>query len=182
MLPSVWGPSGKTWPRCASHDAQRTSVRRISHERSSCSLTAPLSTGAQKLGQPVPESNLVLDENSEAPQQTHLKRPGRFSRLSGLEKGRSVPSWRATWNCSGVSCFFHSSSLFVTVGAGLGFMSFNLGRNELSSILAGVRGRSASLPLSTRPAIGAMREKSACNFAGAAVETAEIAELRTLVS
>jgi LDH2 family malate/lactate/ureidoglycolate dehydrogenase len=27
-----------------------------------------------------------------------------------------------------------------------------------------------------------MREKSACNFAGAAVETAEIAELRTLVS
>jgi len=103
-----------------------------------------LSTGAQKLGQPVPESNLVLDENSEAPQQTHLKRPGRFSRLSGLEKGRSVPSWRATWNCSGVSCFFHSSSLFVTVGAGLGFMSFNLGRNELSSILSGVRGRSAS--------------------------------------
>ncbi|MEA2955094.1 MAG: hypothetical protein QOJ58_591, partial [Alphaproteobacteria bacterium] len=32
------------------------------------------------------------------------------------------------------------------------------------------------------PAIGTMREKSACNSAGAAVETAEIAELRTLVS
>jgi hypothetical protein len=32
------------------------------------------------------------------------------------------------------------------------------------------------------PAIGTMREKSACNSAGAAVETAEIAELWTLVS
>jgi hypothetical protein len=148
------GPSGKTWPRCASHDAQRTSVRRISHERSSCSLTAPLSSGAQKLGQPVPESNLVLDENSEVPQQTHLKRPGRFSRLRGLEKGRSVPCCRATWNCSGVSCFFHSSSLFVTVGAGSEFMSVSLGRTELSSILSGVRGGSASVPCQRAPRSG----------------------------
>ncbi len=31
-------------------------------------MRAPLSTGAQKLGQPVLESNLVLDENSKAPQ------------------------------------------------------------------------------------------------------------------
>jgi hypothetical protein len=98
---------------------------------------------------------LVLDENSEAPQQTHLKRPGRFSRLSGLEKGGSVPCCRATWNCSGVSCFFHSSSLFVTVGAG--FISFNLGRNELSSILSGRLGTIGKSTLSMRPALGTMR-------------------------
>jgi hypothetical protein len=90
--------------------------------RSSFSLTAPLSTGAQKLGQPVPESNLVPEEKSGAPQHRHLKSPGRFSLLSGLEKGRSVPCYRATWNCSGVSSFFHSSSLFVTFGVGSGFM------------------------------------------------------------
>jgi hypothetical protein len=68
----------------------------ISHERSSFSLTAPASAGAQKLGHPVPESNLVLDEKSDAPQHTQLNIPGRFSLLSGLEKGRSVPCWRAT--------------------------------------------------------------------------------------
>ena len=48
-------------------------MRRMSHEPSSFSLTAALSTGAQKLGQPVPESNLVLDEKSGVPQHTHLK-------------------------------------------------------------------------------------------------------------
>jgi hypothetical protein len=42
----------------------------MKNDRSLCSSTAFLSTGAQKLGQPVPESNLVADENSDAPQQT----------------------------------------------------------------------------------------------------------------
>jgi hypothetical protein len=36
-----------------------------------CSLTASDATGAQKLGHPVPDSNLVADQNSGAPQQTH---------------------------------------------------------------------------------------------------------------
>jgi len=39
------GPSGNTWPRCASHFAQRTSVRRMPKPRSSCSLTAPVPAG-----------------------------------------------------------------------------------------------------------------------------------------
>ena len=45
---------------------------RSGHEwdRSVCALTAPSATGAQKLGQPVPDSNLVSEENSGAPQQT----------------------------------------------------------------------------------------------------------------
>jgi hypothetical protein len=46
-LPSVWAIA-KDMAEMRAHDAQRTSVRHISHERSSCSLTAPLSTGAQK--------------------------------------------------------------------------------------------------------------------------------------
>ena len=39
----------------------------MKNERSVCSLTATFSTGAQKLGQPVPESNFVCEENSGAP-------------------------------------------------------------------------------------------------------------------
>jgi hypothetical protein len=78
--------------------------------------------------------------------------------------------------------FLHSSSHFVTVGAGLGFMSFTLGRNELSSILSGLRGRSASLPCQRARRSGRCAQKSVCNFAHTAVETAEIAKLRTFVS
>jgi hypothetical protein len=74
------GPSGKTWPRCASQAVQRTSVRRINHERSSCSVTASSLIGAQKLGQPVPDSNLAEEEKSGAPQHTHLNMPGVFRR------------------------------------------------------------------------------------------------------
>src|SRR6266851_1851419 len=116
-MPVGGGPSGKTWPRCASHDAQRTSVRCVNHERSSCSLTAPSSTVAQKLGHPVPESNLVSEEKSGAPQHTHLNMPLRFSVLSGLEKARSVPCCRVTWYCCGVSFSFHSVSLLLTLRA-----------------------------------------------------------------
>ena len=61
-------------------------------------------------------------------------------------------------------------------------MSFNLGRNELASIFSGRPGTIGKSTLSTRPAIGATGEKSACNSVRAAVETAEIAELRTFVS
>jgi hypothetical protein len=45
----------------------------------------------------------------------------------------------------------------MTVGAGLGFMSFNLGRNELSSILSGRLGTIGKSTLSMRPALGTMR-------------------------
>src|SRR5688572_30595990 len=42
---------------------------------SSTSLTLLRSTAAQKLGHPVPESNLVSDLNSPSPQTTHLYMP-----------------------------------------------------------------------------------------------------------
>ena len=53
------------------------------------------SSGAQKLGHPVPLSNFVLDENSGVPQPAHLNVPDRFSPLSALEPGRSVPCSQA---------------------------------------------------------------------------------------
>src|SRR5262245_10954635 len=85
----------------------------MSHERSSCSLTAPAAAGAQQLGQPVPESNLASDANSGAPQHTHLNIPSRFSRLSACEKAGSVPCWRVMRYSSGVSSFRHSSSVLL---------------------------------------------------------------------
>jgi hypothetical protein len=53
-------------------------------------------SGAKKLGQPVPESNLAELENRRVPQPAHTKVPLRFSLLSGLVKGRSVPCLRST--------------------------------------------------------------------------------------
>jgi hypothetical protein len=46
------------------------SVRVMNHERSVSVAIAPGSTGAKKLGQPVPESNLASGLNSGLPQQT----------------------------------------------------------------------------------------------------------------
>ena len=49
-----------------------TSVRTIHRVRSVSSTTFSGSTGWWKLGQPVPESNLVSESNSGVPQQMHL--------------------------------------------------------------------------------------------------------------
>ena len=55
-----------------------------------------LSIAFQKLGQPVPLSNLVLDENRSSAQPTHPKMPARCSSFSGLLNGLSVPSSEET--------------------------------------------------------------------------------------
>src|SRR5262245_11463532 len=106
----------------------------MSHERSSCLLTASASVGAQKLGQPVPESNFVSDANSGAPQHTHLNMPSRFSRLSACENAGSVPCWRVTRYCSGVSSFRHSSSVLMLFP----------GRVECMGLLLGAVNRDAA--------------------------------------
>ncbi len=55
-------------------------------------------SGCQKLGQPVPLSNFVFEENSSRRQpRSKQKRPARCSSFKGLLKGRSVPSWRRIW-------------------------------------------------------------------------------------
>src|SRR3954469_22894316 len=78
------------------------------------SLVSPtaLSSGFQKLGQPVPLSNLVSEENSGRSQPAQAKVPLRCSLSSGLVQGRSVPSWRRISYCSGVSWARHSASVF----------------------------------------------------------------------
>ena len=61
------GPSSKTCPRWEPQRAQTTSVRRIIRLLSGRVSTASLSAGSKKLGQPVPESNLVSALNSSLP-------------------------------------------------------------------------------------------------------------------
>src|SRR5271166_5677759 len=66
-------------------------------------------TGLQKLGQPVPDSNLLLASKSLAPQQTQTNVPLKWPLAYLPEKGCSVAFIRVTMNCSGVSSFCHSS-------------------------------------------------------------------------
>src|SRR4051812_12670332 len=79
-------------------------------------VTAP-GLVSQKLGQPVPLSNLVWASNSSAPQPAHSNSPGRFSWFRGLEPGRSVPRSRRTRCCSGVNCRSDLMSVLVSVMA-----------------------------------------------------------------
>src|SRR5471032_2197855 len=65
------GPSGNTWPRWAPQFRHRASVRVMPWLWSTFSSTASVSSDAEKLGQPVPESNFVSDENRGASQQMH---------------------------------------------------------------------------------------------------------------
>src|ERR1700722_6663220 len=76
-------------------------------------LTA-LSNGAQKLGQPVPLSNLVVEANRSRSHPAQVNVPRRASCNSGLVKGRSVSLCRSTAYWSGVRRLRHSASLWVT--------------------------------------------------------------------
>src|SRR5438105_15145920 len=98
------GPSSNTCPKCEPQFAHSTSVRRMNRLRSSLFPTLPSWTGAQKLGQPVPESNLVFEAKSSRPQTTHTYTPGSWLSQYSPVKGRSVPLLTPTWYCNGVSC------------------------------------------------------------------------------
>src|SRR5918995_459332 len=80
--------------------------------RSSSVSTLLSSRGAQKLGQPVPESYLVSDENRGASHATQRYTPSALLPLYSPLKGRSVPFMRVMRYCSGVSSSCHSSSVF----------------------------------------------------------------------
>src|ERR1700675_2523468 len=67
LRPVGAGPSSKTWPRCASHLLQRTSVRLIKRLLSVSVLTLASDAGAKKLGHPVPESNFASESKSVLP-------------------------------------------------------------------------------------------------------------------
>src|SRR5215510_9915686 len=63
----------------------------------------------KKLGQPVPLSYFMSDVKSAKLQPTQTNTPGRFSLLSGLVPGGSVPSSRNTLNCAESKRLRHSS-------------------------------------------------------------------------
>src|SRR6266576_4081289 len=71
--------------------------------------------GSQKLGQPVPLSNLVRDSNNGSAQPAQTNVPLRFSSFNGLVNARSVPSSRNTLNCAGVSKTRHSAGVLTTL-------------------------------------------------------------------
>jgi hypothetical protein len=104
------GPSMNRCPRCASHFAQSTSVRCSTSVLSGRVYTALSSAGAQKLGQPVPESNFSADRKSSAPQQIHRYSPASCSFQYRPVYANSVARCRVTLNCSGDSRRRHSAS------------------------------------------------------------------------
>src|SRR3954466_3309644 len=85
------GPSGNTCPRWPPQLAHMTSMRRIPCETSSSVLTFSATAGEVKLGQPVPESNLVSDENRAAPQAAQWYMPSSWLCTYLPVKGGSVP-------------------------------------------------------------------------------------------
>src|SRR5712671_6007332 len=64
------GPSSNTCPRCAPHFLHITSVRFMPNVLSVSVSTFSSAIGAQKLGQPVPDSNFVSELNSALAQHT----------------------------------------------------------------------------------------------------------------
>src|SRR3954452_696393 len=110
--PASRGPSSKTCPRCPPQLRHTTSVRRMPHDLSSRISTASATLGSVKLGQPVPESNLVLESNSSAPQPAQRYTPSSCLSQYLPVNARSVPPLRSTSYCSGVSSSRHCWSVF----------------------------------------------------------------------
>src|SRR5438477_9453384 len=80
-IPVGCGPSSKTCPRWASHRLHFTSVRRMPWLVSVSASTASSLAGAQKLGHPEPEWNLVSERKRGWPQQTQPIGAGRIGVL-----------------------------------------------------------------------------------------------------
>src|SRR6266849_1628413 len=108
------GPSLNTCPRCASHSLHFTSRRTSPKLMSLFSYTFSAAIGFQKLGQPAPESNFVVEANRALSQSTQRYSPSACSLSSAPVNAHSVPARRVTSYCSGLSCFFHSSVVLRT--------------------------------------------------------------------
>src|SRR5947208_1498660 len=103
-----------------------------------------------KLGQPVPLSNFIAEVNSGSAHPAQANTPGRFSSLSALENGRSVPSSRRTSYTAGESVRFHSSRDLDRTSLAFG-TAVPLGRNDCQffCISATASGVNAVLAAST---------------------------------
>src|SRR6266436_162171 len=101
------GPSSNTCPWWPPQRTQWYSVRGQINLKSRLVANAS-GIVVKKLGQPVPLSNFIAEVKSGRLQATQTNTPSRFSALSGLEPGYSVPSSRRTSYCCGVSSLRHS--------------------------------------------------------------------------
>src|SRR3970040_3026359 len=108
------GPSSNTWPSWASHALHSASTRCAPRLLSASVRICSGLIGAQKLGHPVPESNLVSESKRSFPEQSRRYIPSSLQSWYWPENGLSVPLRLHTQNCSGVSSCFHSSSDFDT--------------------------------------------------------------------
>src|ERR1700722_6590941 len=99
------------------------------------------SSGAQKLGQPVRLSNLVVEENKSSSQPAQAKVPERSSCSKGLLKGDSVPLCRNTAYWSRVSRRRQSASAWVTANV------------SSACVLAAHHGESDTAPRPNAPAV-----------------------------
>ena len=87
----------KTWPRCAAHRVQEIDSRTMPKLVSVVFVTFMAEIGCQKLGQPVPDSNLASELNKARSQPIQAKIPLRCSLSKGLEPGRSVAARHSTF-------------------------------------------------------------------------------------
>src|ERR1700733_3248659 len=79
-------------------------------------MTFSFAIGAQKLGQPVPDSNLVFELNCAISQQMQRKIPLSCTFRSVPVPGISVPARRVISNEDADNCAFHSASVFRIIG------------------------------------------------------------------
>ena len=110
------GPSSKTCPRWPPQRLHKTSVLRIPKLLSGSIFTLSFDIGAQKLGQPVPESNFVSEENNSFPQPAQVYVPFFLCLTYFPVNGCSVPFSLSTLYSAGVRRFLHSSSVFFILG------------------------------------------------------------------
>lgn len=110
LCPVGVGPSVNRWPRCELQSAQITSVLDIPWLKSGTKLTL-LGIASSKLGQPLPESNLLSEIKIGLPQAPHTKIPSSSVCRREPLKGFSVPFSLKMRYCSGVNSSRHSWSV-----------------------------------------------------------------------
>src|SRR3954451_17265577 len=94
------------------------------------SSTLSSAAGAEKAGQPHPESYFASELKSSAPQQAQWYVPVSKTWSYSPVNGRSVPFSRSTWYCSGVSSARHCSSVFLIFSTLFGLRNLEIVTNQ----------------------------------------------------